>query len=391
MTAVTDDRRVSALVRDFSAEHGAAPTGVWAAPGRVNLIGEHTDYNDGLVLPIALSQRIIVAARLRSDRRLTARSKQSPIPLDVALDDLRPGVPDGWGGYVAGAVWALGRLQVSSTPAAPFPGIDLLIDGNVPLGAGLSSSAALECAVLVAAAELWGADAGAADVAHLAQRVENDYVGAPTGLMDQMASMCCTAGHALLFDVADSSTRQVPFAPARHDLALLVVDTRVAHLHAGGAYGQRRRECEQAAAELGVASLRSADRAAVETLADPLLVRRARHVVSEIARVSDAVDALDAGDLTRFGALMTASHVSLHDDFEVSCPELDLVVEVSLAGGALGARMTGGGFGGSAIALVLRQQIDVLATAIGHAFAGRGWRAPATMIVEASAGAGRVA
>jgi galactokinase len=275
------------------------------------------------------------------------------------------------------------------------------VDGRVPLGAGLSSSAALECAVGAALADLAGEGTPMLEpmaLARLAQHAENDYVGAPTGLMDQVAAVLCAAGHALLFDVRSLGTRQVPFRPADAGLSLLVIDTGVRHEHAGGEYGDRRRSCEQACRELGVASLRElsddgdldAGLARVEALADDVLRRRARHVVTENERVLAACAALDAGDWKAFGAAMTASHASLRDDYEVSCAELDVAVDAALAEGALGARMTGGGFGGCAIALVPAAATDAVTAALGSRYAERDWESPVVRVCEPSAGAQRV-
>jgi galactokinase len=385
MTAPIDDDVPGELWRRFAAERGREPEGVWVAPGRVNLIGEHTDYNDGFVLPIAIPDAVFVVAAARDDGRLVATSVQAGGTLSEPVADLRPGSGGGWSAYVAGMAWALAGADV------PVTGADLVVDGRVPLGAGLSSSAALECAVGAALVDLANATVAPGHLARLAQRAENDYVGAPTGLMDQMAAVLCTEGHALLFDVRAGETRQVPFAPAGAGLALLVIDTGVRHEHAGGEYGARRRSCEAACRELGVASLRDVDDVAgVERLADEELRRRARHVVTENARVVAACAALEAGDWPRFGRLMTQSHESLRDDYEVSCAELDVAVGAALAAGALGARMTGGGFGGSAIALVPAGAEEAVTAGVAAGYAGRGWEEPAVRAVEPSAGARRL-
>ena len=382
----TDDDVTESLRRRFAESYGRPPDGLWVAPGRVNLIGEHTDYNDGYVLPIALREAVYVAAAARGDGRLRVGSVQAEGVVEAAVADLAPGSDRHWSAYAAGMAWALAGAGIR------VPGADLLVDGRVPLGAGLSSSAALECAVGAALADLAGAWVEPADLARLAQRAENDFVGAPTGLMDQTAAMLCTAGHALLFDVRTLATRQVPFRPADAGLALLVVDTGVRHEHAGGEYGERRRSCEAACEVLGVASLRDVDDlAVVEALADDVLRRRARHVVTENARVLAAVAALEAGDWAGLGTAMTASHASLRDDYEVSCAELDVAVDTALAAGAVGARMTGGGFGGCAVALVPLGAVDGARAALAEAYAGHGWDGPAVRAVEPSAGARRLA
>src|SRR5215210_1107563 len=361
------------LADRFAATFGRAPAGVWAAPGRVNLIGEHVDYNDGLVLPFALTQRTYAAAAPRDDGVIAARMLQADGSLSEPIARMEPGRLTEWPAYVAGVLWAL-RVD-----GHDVRGIDVLLDGQVPVGAGLSSSAALECAVAVAAAELSGLAVDEAALAKVAQRAENDFVGVPCGLMDQMASMVCTEGHALLYDVRSEEAEQVPFAPQDAGLSLLVVDTKVKHSVGDGAYADRRSTCEQAAKTLGVASLREVAPADLDDALAKLpasAVPRVRHVVSEIDRVTSAVDAVRAGEWATLGELMTTSHVSLRDDYEVSAEELDVAVDTALAAGALGARMTGAGFGGSAIALVPADAIDRLSDDIKNAFSSRGFRAP---------------
>ncbi len=322
---------------------------MWGAPGRVNLIGEHVDYAGGLCLPLALPQRTVVAAATRDDGRLRLRSLlRGAQPWDGSLEEVGPGHPPGWAAYPAGVMWALGH---------PAGGLDLLVGESVPPGAGLASSAALECAVGLAVDALGGlglahTSAGQAVLAAACRRAENEVVGAPTGGMDQIASLCCIAGHAVLLDCRDGTMRQVPLNLVAAGLALLVIDTRAPHRIVDGPYAARRRNAEQAAAELGVPSLREASLAGVDGLTDPLLRRRARHVVTEIIRVRNVVALLDSGRVRDIGPLLNASHDSLRDGLEVSSPELDCAVDAARAAGALGARMTGGGFGGSALALI---------------------------------------
>ncbi|HEY2762593.1 MAG TPA: galactokinase [Pseudonocardiaceae bacterium] len=342
----------AALRAVFRAEFGREPHGQWAAPGRVNLIGEHVDYAGGLCLPLPLPQRTVVAAAARDDGLLRLRSQHpgSP-PWNGSVTAMRPGHPPGWAGYPAGVVWAL------RAAGHPVPGLDLLVGDSVPPGAGLASSAALECAVALAVdalAELGLARTGTGRsmLATACRRAENEIVGAPTGGMDQIAVLRCTPGHAVLLDCRDGTVRHLPLQPAAEGLALLVIDTRAPHRLTEGRYAQRRRSVEQAAAALGVPSLREADVSGVNGLADPLLRSRARHVISEIARVRSVVTLLERGRPREIGGLMDASHDSLRDDFEVSSPELDCAVDAARAAGALGARMTGGGFGGSILALV---------------------------------------
>ncbi|MGE9808312.1 galactokinase [Janibacter sp. G1551] len=393
------DHDVAALTERFRAAYGAAPEGVWSAPGRVNLIGEHVDYNDGLCLPIALPQRTRVAATAREDDVIRMRSIQSgdagqagdgEVVVDLA--DVGPGMPGGWGAYVAGVLWALRQAGHA------VRGMDVLVDGAVPLGAGLSSSAALECAVGAAASDLFGLglladDASRAVLAAACVSAENDVAGAATGGMDQAASLLCTPGHALALDCRDMSTVQVPFDLAAEGLTLEVIDTRAPHALVDGQYAARRATCEAAARTLGVASLRDVAPgeldAALERLEDDESRRRVRHVVTEIDRTGQAVAALRAGDFVQVGALFNASHDSLRDDYEVTVDELDVAVEAARGAGALGARMTGGGFGGSVIALVPIDLADGLVVAVEDAFAERGFTAPASLAAMASGGAAR--
>ncbi|MGW6129278.1 galactokinase [Cellulomonas sp. NPDC055163] len=396
--------RVRAL---FVERFGEEPDGVWSAPGRVNLIGEHTDYNGGLCLPMALPHRTYVAlrrtpvpeGRASGAVRLTSAQAAAGEVREVALADVGPGAVDGWPAYVVGVAWA---LQQSGDLDEGAGGFDVAVDSCVPFGAGLSSSAALECAVAVALDDVFGLglagtpgspdDAGRARLAAACVRAENEIAGAPTGGMDQAVSLRASAGHALELDCRDLSVRQVPFDLAAHDLALLVIDTRAEHALVDGQYAARRATCEAAARRLGVATLREIDPAALDETLDGLAadapegedaditVRRVRHVVTEIARVQSFVDLLDAGRVREVGPLMDASHASLRDDYEVSAHELDVAVAAAREAGALGARMTGGGFGGSAIALVEATAVDAVARAVAAAFDREGLRAPAFLV-----------
>lgn len=385
-TPPEEDQVVARLRADFQERWEGAPDGVWAAPGRVNLIGEHVDYNAGLCLPMALPHRTYAAVRVRGDDRLRLASRQSEGVWEGRLDDIGPGRPRGWAGYAAGVLYA---VRESGTAV---PGLDVLVDGHVPVGAGLSSSAALSCSVAVALAERV-ASVGALGVDWLTQvcvRAENDVVGAATGGMDQAVSLRAETGHALALDCRDFSVRQVPFdLPG---VEVLVIDTRAEHSLADGQYARRRRTCEEAAARLGVGSLREVEDldAALGALTDDEQVRRVRHVVTEIERVRRALPRLREGDAAGFGALMDASHESLRDDYEVSCRELDVAVEAARAAGALGARMTGGGFGGSAIALVDASEVERVARRVEGAFGREGRAAPAFASARPSTGAGRV-
>jgi galactokinase len=378
-----------AAVRAFRARTGRDPEGVWSAPGRVNLIGEHTDYNDGFVLPFALSLRTVVAAARRPDGMLQISSCQYPDDWsEVPLEALTPRTPGGWPAYVAGVAWSLRSAGHS------LSGLDVVVDGHVPRGSGLSSSAAIECATALAIAELHGLDLGPAQLARHAQQAENGFVGVPCGLMDQMISMCARSGRAMLFDARSGATEHIEFEPAAAGLRLCVIDTRTRHEHAGGAYAARRTACITAASRLGVPALRDIPAEGLEdallSLADaPVLARRARHVVTENARTLRTADLLRAGRMDEIGPLLTASHRSLADDYEVSSPELDLAVEVACAAGALGARLTGGGFGGCVIALVREEEVTAVTEAVTTSFRRASLPLPAVASAEPSGGARR--
>ncbi|MFF7123244.1 MULTISPECIES: galactokinase [unclassified Streptomyces] len=378
-------------VRERFAElYGAEPEGVWAAPGRVNLIGEHTDYNDGFVMPFALPHQATAAVSRRADGvlRLHSADVEGGV-VELRLDSLAPGSDGNWTAYPAGVVWALREA------GHPVTGADVHLSSTVPTGAGLSSSAALEVVIALALDDLYGLGLQRWQLARLCQRAENVYVGAPTGIMDQTASACCEEGHALFLDTRDLSQRQIPFDLAAEGLRLLVVDTRVKHAHSGGEYGKRRAGCEKGAALLGVDALRDiayADLAAALTrLGDEEeVVRLVRHVVTEDQRVERVVSLLRAGETRAIGPVLTEGHASLRDDFRISCPELDLVVDTALTNGALGARMTGGGFGGSAIVLAEATDVDTLTKAVEEAFAAAGFTSPRVFEAVPAAGARRL-
>jgi galactokinase len=345
--------------------------GAWFAPGRVNLIGEHTDYNEGFVLPFALAQGITATASRREDGMLAVTSGQAGgAPVAVALAALAPGSVTGWAAYPAGVAWALREAGYHPGGAAIAFGSDL------PSGAGLSSSAALECATALALTGLYGRRVPLPELAALARRAENDFAGIPTGIMDQSASLLCQAGHALLLDCRSGQATEVPLPLAGAGLTILVIDTRVRRALSDGRYGERRRECEEAARALGVPSLRDVTDSPAPGQLPPLLARRARHVVTENARVLQTVDLLRAGDVRGCGPLLTASHASLRDDFEISWPQADAAVQAAVAGGALGARMTGGGFGGSVIALAEAASADRVRAAVTDIFTRNGWHRP---------------
>jgi galactokinase len=375
----------SAVVDAFRARTGEQPAGVWAAPGRVNLIGEHTDYNDGYVMPFALAQRVIIAAAPRSNDTWSVTSLNTESTEIFSAADLEPGMA-GWQAYVAGVVWVLKEA------GHRIAGADLILTSDVPEGAGLSSSAALECAVLTALADLNDLDIVGIERAKLARRSENVFVGAPTGLMDQAASMLCTAGHALFFDCRTDAAEQVLFDTTSAGLEILVLDTKTPHALVDSEYAARRASCEQAARLLDVAALRDITDldAALSQLPDPVIKRRVRHVVTENARVLEAVKVLRAGRIAELAPLLDASHESMRDDFEITVPQVDLAVETARASGALGARMTGGGFGGCIIALVELGESERIGREIADSFAAAGYSPPAHFTAVPSTGAGRL-
>lgn len=373
---------------------GSPVDGVWSAPGRVNLIGEHTDYNDGLCLPLALPLRTRVAASRRADDVVVMSSEGFGRVLRVDVGKVGPGRPKGWAAYVAGVLWALRQAGYE------VGGLELAFASDVPTGVGLSSSAALECAVGAAASDLFGlglleSDSGRTELAAACVRAENVVARAPTGGMDQAVSLRARAGHLLLLDCglpvgADGAVRHIPADLDDH--VLLVTDTRSPHRLVDGQYESRRRDCEAAAAAAGVPSLRSLrpeDLPALRERVDDAVWRRARHVVTENDRVREVVSALEIGDLPAVGRALTAGHASLRDDFEVTVPHLDVAVEAALAAGALGSRMTGGGFGGSTVTLVADDLVDEVRARVTDAFATKGWEPPAFYAALPSAPAGR--
>jgi galactokinase len=381
---VTDvEQRAERLVAEARRRWSQEPAGVWVAPGRVNLIGEHTDYNDGLVLPLAIDREAVVAARPRADGVVRAWSKQRDREVTVALDEIPQVGRTGWIGYVAGVVWVLREQGMS------IGGLDLAIDCDVPAGAGLSSSAALECAVALAAAELAGAQIDRLALARAAQRSEREVVGAPVGLMDPAVSMLAAADTALFLDCRSLEYEHVPLRAVEAGLIVLVIGTRSRHSHASGGYAARRAECTAAAAALEVASLRDVEASAYRGLSGALH-RRARHVVTENERVRAAVELLRAGRIEAVGPLLTASHASLRDDFEVTTPELDVAAEEAVLAGALGARMTGGGFGGCVLALAPMAGAPAIRTAVADAFSRRNFAEPEVFSVAAAGGARRL-
>ncbi|WP_422880415.1 galactokinase [Microbacterium albipurpureum] len=374
-----------------------APSGVWSSPGRVNLIGEHTDYNDGFVLPLAIPHRTVAAVAPNDGGVLRVASTFADEPVSIALADLGDLFPQSreriseWARYPLGVAWAL-QEAAPCAAAAHATGLDIAIASNVPVGAGLSSSAAIEGAVAVALNDLWQLGLDRPALARVGRRAENEAVGAPTGIMDQMASILGAADAAILLDCRSLEVEIVDLGFDAAGLTLLVMDTRVQHSHASGGYGERRASCEAGAAALGVASLRDldvADLEGAERALDDVTFRRVRHVVTENRRVLDTVRMLRSNGPRSIGDLLLASHASMRDDFEISVPELDAAVDAAVDAGAIGARMTGGGFGGAAIALVDRDRVAEVTDAVRRAFAERGFAAPTIFPVPAADGARR--
>ena len=410
------------LAEEFEALFGYRPLGSFRAPGRVNFIGEHTDYNSGLVLPIAIDRAVYVAIGQRSEASAEGRTEVGAGEIGTAdpprrgesirivsdhRDDtgqrmsgqftaaeLMPGTLPGWLSHPAGVV-----DEIAKTTGTVVGGVDLYIESTVPVGAGLSSSHALEVAVLIALDEVFGLGLDDREKVLLTQRAENDFVGAPTGIVDQAASIMTETGHALFLDCRDLGARQIPFDLDAEGLRLLVIDSKVSHSHSESGYGARRKSCEESAAIFGVDSLRElADDVDLSGLTDEQR-KRVRHVLAENARVRATVELLEDNErshgsdhdarIRAIGDLLVASHESLTHDYEVSCAELDVAVTAAMGAGALGARMIGGGFGGSAIALIDAGRVDEVGDAVIAAFAEHGYREPDIFAVSAGRGAAR--
>jgi galactokinase len=384
MSDIRDD-----VAEAFGEVHGRTPLGIWSAPGRVNLIGEHTDYNEGFVLPLAINRRTVVALAPREDSLVRVASGFADELAEASLPGLDPRHLGGWAAYPLGVAWALGEFGAD---LAAVPGVDLMIESTVPVGAGLSSSAALLCAVAVALDEVWQLGFDRTTLARVGRLAENAAVGAPTGIMDEFAALFGRRDAAILLDCRSLAAEVVELGLPGAGLELLVIDTGVAHSHATGGYASRRASCERAATTLGVPSLREiapGDLSRARAALDDETFRRVRHVVTENQRVLDTAAALRSDGPLAIGELMDASHASLRDDFEVSTPELDLAVDTARAGGAIGARLTGGGFGGAAIALVPGHAVSRVQVALDGAFAEHGFTPPTTFTVEASGAAAR--
>jgi len=366
----------------FTETFGYSPTGVWSAPGRANLIGEHTDYNEGFVLPFGINRRTYASVSLRSDRTCRVASDIDGKSYQFELGQKPEGLD--WALYPLGVAWAMSEYADS--------GFDCFFTSDVPVGAGLSSSAAIECAIAIALNELWEAGRTKQELALLCQKAENQVVGAPTGIMDQTASMLAQPDSAVLLDCQSLEAKSVRLGLAEKGLLVAVIDTRVAHRHSDGGYRVRRESCERGADKMGVSSLRGLsadDLPKAETVLDDVDFRRVRHIVTENDRVLATVKALANGNLPEFGSLLLASHASMRDDFEISIEELDLSVEVAMQTGAVGSRMTGGGFGGAAIAVIDHGLLETLAANCKAAFKDKGYLEPRVFAVEPSEGARR--
>jgi len=372
---------MSAIARNFEELFGRKPEVISEAPGRVNLIGEHIDYSEGFVLPFAIADRTYAAIASRTDGlvRIASHQRKERI-FSIDIHDVKPGSDGDWEKYVLGVLWSLGITE----------GLDILVDGNVPAGAGLSSSAALECSVAVALNQLFSLKKTLQELARATQKAENDYVGVPCGIMDQSVSLMAQAGSALLLDCRDLSTESVPFNVADAGLELLIIDTQAHHALVDGGYAERRASCESVAAKLNIPSMRHLTLEVLTARREELReieFIRARHAVTEIARVQEAVRALRSSDFVTLGKLINESHKSLRDDYAVSCPELNVAVDASLAAGALGARMVGGGFGGSAIALIQASDVARTRDAVTKAFESHSFKKPRFFTSLPSAGA----
>ncbi|MGU3411807.1 galactokinase [Microbacterium sp. M1A1_1b] len=375
----------------FQQVFGYEPAVRYSAPGRVNLIGEHTDYNEGYVLPFAIDRRTTASIGQRDDRTLRVASAfdEAGGPVSLSLDDLDPAAMAGWSAYVFGIAWALREQGADLTGKTGF---DVFIESDVPVGAGLSSSAAIECGVALAFNDLWELGLDRKQLARVGQYSENHAVGAPTGIMDQSASLLGERDAVVFLDCRTLDTAVVDMALQANGLEVLVMDTRVEHAHATGGYKARRDSCERGAAVLGVEALRDVavdDLPRAQELLDDETFRRVRHIVTEDQRVLDTVRTLREHGPRAIGELLVASHESMRDDFEISVPELDLAVATAMAHGAVGARMTGGGFGGAAIALVDAAKREAIGAAVVAAFAEAGYREPTVFVVHADQGARR--
>lgn len=367
----------------FEKAFGYQSAGVWSAPGRANLIGEHTDYNNGFVFPFGIDRRTFVALAPREDSKCRVASSISDEVFEWNLSEEKPTGMD-WALYPLGVAWTM-REHAKG-------GFDAYFVSDVPVGAGLSSSAAIECSIGIALNEIWSAGLSKQEIALLGQKAENVVVGAPTGIMDQTASMLAQPDSAVLIDCKTLETELVPLGLSKKGLVVAVMDTKVSHRHSDGGYRSRREACEKGAATMKVASLRelsAADLPTAEQKLDDVTFRRCRHVITENRRVLDAVNALKTSDMAGLGKLLLESHASMRDDFEISIEELDTAVEVAMSVGAIGSRMTGGGFGGAAIAIIEESKLSELERQCKKVFADKGFAEPNVFAVNPSQGARR--
>ena len=384
---MTTSRNIESAAAAFEARYGYAPTGVWSAPGRVNLIGEHTDYNLGFVLPFAINRRTYAAISLRQDQTVRVTSSFSDEQHQIELAEISKDAANDWAAYPFGVAWALAKLCQTAGV-----GFDAYFESDVPVGSGLSSSAAIECSTSLALNELWQTNLSRPELARAGQLAENEIVGAPTGIMDQSASLLGERDHAVFLDCKSLEAQSIELGFDNAGLELLIIDTRIAHRLSDGGYATRRAACELGASQLGVASLReiSADQLAkAKEIMDDVTFRRVRHIVTENERVLETVEKLRTEGPNSIGALLNASHVSMRDDFEISIDELDTAVDVAIRHGAVGARMTGGGFGGAAIALAPIAKVSEITLAVLAEFELLGYGKPNIFAVTADQGARR--
>ncbi len=371
------------IAQEFKTRFGSAPDLIIRSPGRVNLIGEHTDYNDGFVLPMAIDRAIWMALRFRGDTKILLHSVGFPEPVIFSLDNIQH--KNNWGEYVAGVAWALENAGYS------LKGWEGVMLSNIPIGAGLSSSAALEMAVAKAFSSVGKWNFEPLKMARIGQQAENEWVGANTGIMDQMIVAAGKADHALLIDCRDLSTRQIPLPVGT---TIIVMDTATRHSHTDSGYNERREECEIAAAYFGVSHLRDVTLDEFDSRSSGLNeipYRRARHVISENGRVLQAAQSMSLGDAQMMGALMDASHASMRDDFEITNAELNIMVDLARSQpGCYGARMTGGGFGGCAIALVQDDAVETFVKQIHLGYQEHTKLKPEIYLCKASSGVGVV-
>ncbi len=386
------DTLIAKVTSGFESKFGYQPTGVWSAPGRVNLIGEHTDYNEGFVFPFAINRHTFAAISLRDDSTIRVASSFSPIIHQVDVLAIARNEGNDWAAYPFGAAWAIQEMANSLLKEFEATGFDCFIESDVPVGAGLSSSAAIECSVALALNELWSVGLDRRQLARVGQMGENVIVGAPTGIMDQSASLLGETDHGVFLDCRTLEAESIELGFAKDGLELLIIDTKVAHRLVDGGYASRREACERGASAMGVTSLRDvspSDLLKAKEIMDDATFRRVRHVVTENDRVLATVESLRTNGPRSIGRLMYASHESMRDDFEISVDELDTAVETVLRHGAIGARMTGGGFGGAAIALTPIEKISEVSLSVIAEFEALGYAKPEIFVVSAAQGAKR--